>query len=118
VPQFNNTLYWSWPAQRPVAVYVAKDVTDNKLPAQRFSVRGDGTKTDPFNPAWVGRYQQRIDMIEHWHKIGIVVQGSAIDKSDGGPFRANYYLEVQSKLDNGGDPVVPWPNTVAPSTNE
>nr|WP_298115420.1 LodA/GoxA family CTQ-dependent oxidase [uncultured Pseudomonas sp.] len=118
VPQFNNTLYWSWPAQRPVAVYAAKDVNDNKLPAQRFSVRGDGTKTDPFNPAQVGRYQQRIDMIEHWHKIGIVVQGSAIDKSDGGPFNAAYYLEVQSKLDDGGDPVVPWPNTVSPSTNE
>ncbi|MDX1366740.1 LodA/GoxA family CTQ-dependent oxidase [Pseudomonas sp.] len=118
VPQFNNTLYWSWPAQRPVAVYVAKDVTDNKLPAQRFSVRGDGTKTDPFDPAQVGRYQQRINMIDHWHKIGIVVQGSAIDTSDGGPFSASYYLEVQSKLDNGGDPVVPWPNTVAPLSNE
>lgn len=118
VPQFNNTLYWSWPAQRPVAVYVAKDLSGNKLPAQRFSVRGDGTKTDPFDPAQVGRYQERIDMIEHWHKIGIVVQGSAIDESDGGPFNAKYYLEVQSKLDDGGDPVVPWPNTVAPSTNE
>ncbi|MES2819830.1 MAG: LodA/GoxA family CTQ-dependent oxidase [Pseudomonadota bacterium] len=115
-PQFNNTLYWSWPAQRPVAVYVAKDVTDNQLPAQRFSVRGEGTLTQPFDPSEVGRYQQRIGMLENWHKIGVVVQGSAIDAADGGPFNAQFYLEVQSQLDDdGGDPVVPWPNTVAPS---
>ena len=48
----------------------------------------------------------------------MVIQGNAIDASDGGPFSAKYYLEVQSQLDNGGDPVVPWPNTVSPSTNE
>ncbi|MBU3054643.1 LodA/GoxA family CTQ-dependent oxidase [Pseudomonas indica] len=120
LPQFNNTLYWSWPAQRPVAVYVAKDLSGStsQLPAQRFSVRGEGTATNPFDPAQVGRYQQRIDMVDNWHKIGVVIQGNAIDASDGGPFSAKYYLEVQSQLDNGGDPVVPWPNTVSPSTNE
>lgn len=120
LPPFNNTLYWSWPAQRPVAVYVAKDLSgsNSQLPAQRFSVRGEGTATNPFDPAQVGRYQQRIDMVDNWHKIGVVIQGNAIDASDGGPFSAKYYLEVQSQLDNGGDPVVPWPNTVSPSTNE
>lgn len=114
LPPGNNTLYWSWPAQRPVAVYVAADVVDGKLPQQqRFSVRGPGTGTTPFDPAQVGRYQQRIGMVESWHKIGVVIQGSAIDASDGGPFGSDYYLEVQSQLENqGGDPVVPWPNTV------
>jgi hypothetical protein len=113
-PPRNTTLYWSWPAQRPVAVYAAEDVVDGKLPSQqRFSVRGPGTGTHPFDPAQVGRFQQRIGMVESWHKIGVVVQGTAIDASEGGPFSGDYYLEVQSQLANdGGDPVVPWPNTV------
>ncbi len=114
-PQFNNTLYWSWPAQRPVAVYVADEVKDGKLPdQQRFSVRGEGTRTDPFDPAEVGRFQERIDMVKHWHEIGIIVQGTAIDSSDGGPYSADFYLEVKSQFGNDADPVVPWPNTVAP----
>ncbi|MDI5986449.1 LodA/GoxA family CTQ-dependent oxidase [Halomonas sp. M4R5S39] len=119
VPHFSNTLYWSWPAQRPVAVYVAKDMTGSQLPKQqRFSVRGEGTKTNPFDPAQVGRFQEKIDMVRNWHKIGVVIQGSAIDAIEHGPFSAKYFLEVQSQLDDGGDPVVPWPNTVAPTTND
>ncbi|HRQ63255.1 MAG TPA: LodA/GoxA family CTQ-dependent oxidase [Xanthomonadaceae bacterium] len=110
----NNLLYWSWPAQRPVAVYAARDVSGSTLPAQRFSVRGPGTKTEPFDPAQVGRFQQRIDMVQSWHRIGVVVQGDAIAKADGGPFNPAWYLEVQSLLEDGGDPVVPWPNSVAP----
>lgn len=43
----NTILYWSWPAQRPVAVYTYRDlaaangVLENSF--QRFSVRGEGT---------------------------------------------------------------------------
>ncbi|MFP9135456.1 hypothetical protein ACLKZ7_20785, partial [Shewanella algae] len=42
----NTSLFWSWPAQRPVAVYTYEDVAkrnDNTLPLQRYSVRGQGT---------------------------------------------------------------------------
>lgn len=114
-PQFNNMLYWSWPAQRPVAVYVAADVKNGKLPdQQRFSVRGKGSKTEPFNPAQVGRFQQRIEMVKQWHEIGIVIQGTAIDAKDGGPYNQNFYLEVGSQFGDDADPVIPWPNTVAP----
>lgn len=67
-PPMSNTLYWSWPAQRPVAVYVAEDVKalgGKELPDQRYSVRGPGTKTTsdnppkvgPADPGEVGRYQ-------------------------------------------------------------
>ncbi|KIG12147.1 Lysine-epsilon oxidase [Enhygromyxa salina] len=82
----NNQLYWSWPAQRPLTVYAAKDVRDgaglvevtkrdaNGNPIktrerQRYSMRGPFTKTAPINPsdpppfgpgnpAEVGRYQK------------------------------------------------------------
>jgi hypothetical protein len=111
-PTFNNTLYWSWPAQRPVAVYVAGDVVDGKLPVrQRFSVRGEGTETDASDQ--VGRYQLRVDMIRKWQDIGVVIQGTAID---GGDFDAEHYLEVASRLDDSGNPVEEWPNTVPPGT--
>jgi hypothetical protein len=107
LPPFNNTLYWSWPAQRPVAVYAAKDVQNDKLPTQRFSVRGQGTETT--DPAEVGRYQERINMVKNWQRIGFVLQGSAIDS---GKYDKDYYLEVESQLDDSGNQVEPWPNTV------
>ena len=80
------------------------------LPQQRFSVRGEGTPTQPGpdNGVWthgggpdgsffqieqVGRFQVRDDMLEHWQEIGTVVQGPAIT---GYPatFNQNYFLEV------------------------
>lgn len=78
-PNKDKTLYWSWPAQRPVSVYVATDVaSDGKtLGAQRYSVRGNGTQTD--DQASARRYQERIHMVENWSRIGVVMQGSAID---------------------------------------
>jgi hypothetical protein len=45
-PPGNSTLYWSWPAQRPVAVNVATDTRppgEEQLPGQRWSLRGPGT---------------------------------------------------------------------------
>lgn len=101
-PLNSTTLYWSWPAQRPVAVYLADDVVDGRLGAQRYSVRGKGTASD--NPANQGRYQERIDMIMNWPRIGVVMQGSAID---GRSYSAEQYLEVQSQLDVAE--VEPWP---------
>lgn len=110
-PKDNLTLYWSWPAQRPVAVYLASEVQDGELPQQRFSVRGRGTATT--QSAEVGRYQERIDIVLNWHKIGMVIQATAIQ---GENLPAEYYLEVQSQLDNSGNAVIPWPNTIRDAT--
>lgn len=135
-PEFNNTLYWSWPAQRPVAIYKASEVVDGKtLPDQRFSVRGPGTKTElekgqspppfgPNDPAEVGRFQETQDaakepgiirILDHWMNIGTVIQATRID--DGTDYDPSLYLEVASKLDDAdSDSVQPWPNTVPPDS--
>lgn len=107
-PNNNKVIYWSWPAQRPFAVYAAQDAVDGmpNLSLQRYSVRGNGTE-DP-NQANQGRYQDRINMVLNWSGIGVIVQGTAID--DGNTYDAGSYFEVQSQLDDSGDPVKPWPN--------
>ena len=48
-----------------------------------------------------------MDMILKWPLIGVVLQGSAIDD---GNFSSDFYLEVESLLDDTGDPVQPYPN--------
>lgn len=101
----SSTLYWSWPAQRPVAVYVANEVDNGELGPQRYSVRGHGTHSN--NPAGQGRYQQNIDIVKNWPRIGIVMQGSAIVDKNGTPYNPDFYLEAEGLLD---DPEVqPWP---------
>lgn len=135
----NTTLLWSWPAQRPVSVYTYQDLraNDGKLPQQRFSVRGEGTQTipGPDNGVWpvqtdptkegpgagpdgsffqmqqVGRFQERVDMLEQWYKIGTVVQGPAIVKYPL-QFDQNLFLEVVSLMSNVSDVVEPYPNTL------
>lgn len=121
-PDGNKTLFWSWPAQRPVAVYVAKDVAANgdKLinaadssQLQRWSVRGEYTSSDSTPAENWGRYQKYSHMLTHWQNIGVVMQGTSIDKEDGGPFDSSYYLEVASLLKEGKTPtnaVEPYPN--------
>ncbi len=121
----NTSLFWSWPAQRPVAVYTYKDLAANNgtLPKQRYSVRGEGTQAvqqsgDSFDtPAMnVGRYQDRRNMLINWNRIGIVIQGPAID---GYPdkYDQNYYLEVESLFEKDhSNLVIPWPNTVTDKT--
>ena len=42
-PPEGTTLFWSWPAQRPVAVYPAALNPSGTPTTQRWSVRGDGT---------------------------------------------------------------------------
>jgi hypothetical protein len=108
-PDANTTLFWSWPAQRPVAVYPAKLNPSGPPSVQLWSVRGPGTAS-PYPQNW-GRYQNRIDIILNWSRIGVVLQGTAID---GGNFSADYYLEVASLLDDTGDPVQPYPNLYVP----
>lgn len=110
-PLDSNTLYWSWPAQRPVAVYAAKDVVNGQLGEQRFSVRGEGTETNNWGES--GRYQNRLNMVKKWHEIGVVIQGSAIDE---GNYSADFYLEVESQLDKVAVP--PWPLNATPSESD
>jgi hypothetical protein len=104
-PDANTTLFWSWPAQRPVAVYPAKLNPSGPPSVQLWSVRGPGTAS-PYPQNW-GRYQKRLDIVLKWPLIGVVLQGSAIDD---GNFSSDYYLEAESMLDDTGDPVQPYPN--------
>ena len=125
----NTDLFWSWPAQRPVAVYTYKDLSANegnlKATRQRYSVRGNGTAAvdgmdNPdcgapgFDPAAmnVGRYQNRMNILRDWDKIGTIIQGPAID---GYPedYDQEYYLEVESLFEVDESNLVEfWPNTV------
>lgn len=105
------TLYWSWPAQRPDAVYVADDVVDNVLAGQKWSIRGPGTFA--LNPKTASTFQDPLDAVTKWDRIGIVLQGTAI----GPDVAPDYYLEVESLLDmpgNPDEPVLEWPFNANP----
>lgn len=127
----NTTLFWSWPAQRPVAVYTFEDLMANthkgELPKQRYSLRGEGTAAQeklsspgcPFSSSFdsaamnVGRYQDRRNILTNWMRIGTIIQGPAIEgyPSD---FDKDYYLEVESQFEKDeSNKVIFWPNTVA-----
>jgi L-Lysine epsilon oxidase N-terminal/L-lysine epsilon oxidase C-terminal domain/Iron-containing redox enzyme len=119
-PAGNRTLFWSWPAQRPVAVYAAADITMGMLPdlihttpvlgEQLWSIRGEGTDADDAEN-W-GRFQDRRGMLENWHRIGVVLQAHAIDHQDPAVKPdPHWYLEVASQLDDTGrTPVQAFPN--------
>lgn len=120
-PVGNNTLYWSWPAQRPVNVYPksgcsydAASATWN-LGGQVFSVRGNeghGTAT-PY-PQQQGRYQCYFDFVENWHKVGFVIQGLQVPADQGGDYGADKFVEVSSLYETDGQPVPPWPTSEEP----
>lgn len=124
-PQSNMT-YWSWPAQRPVAVYTYDDVACNaSLDFQRFSVRGDGTnaywkdgKIVPYDQDTVservGRFQEYIDFVKNWQNVGVVMQGSTIDQTGKQPVSPelikDYFLEVESNfVEDDSNKVIPGP---------
>ena len=109
-----TTLYWSWPSQRPDAVYVAQEVINNVLPKQKWSIRGSGTYA--VNPASAATFQDPLQSVKDWHKIGIIIQGTNVDSSEQ-KYSPNLYLEVQSQLTNPGDatdPVPAWPFNANP----
>lgn len=106
----STALYWSWPAQRPVAVHRAEDVHDGKLGPWRYSVRGSGTEADDLSDA--GRYQDMLDSVLNWHRIGFVIQGSAIEADV--PYGPDQYLEVASELDV--PEIHPWPMNAGPTS--
>ncbi len=118
-PANNNTLYWSWPAQRPVQVHPAflctydatKDVWN--LGGQLFSIRGDGqgdkNLTHTNYPQNEGKYQKYTDYVANWHKVGFIIQGSQIPAKEGGSYGNDKFLEVASLFTSYGDVVQPWP---------
>jgi hypothetical protein len=118
-PPSNNTLFWSWPADRPFAVYPVSlcsyDPTSNKwtVGQQVYSVRGPGTETD--YPAQYGRFQKYADFVQNWFKVGFVIEGPQIPAPSGkAPYPANIFLEVASRFDVGTDFVPPWPQSDIP----
>lgn len=105
------TLYWSWPSQRPDAVYPAASVVGGVLPDQVWSIRGPGTLTT--DPKTSSTFQKPLQSVMQWDRIGIVLQGTAID----GKFPASFYLEAESRLPTEGQSVnvVPaWPFNANP----
>ena len=118
-PKGNNTLYWSWPAQRPVAVYPVDQCTYNSddktwnLGGQLYSVRGDDVDgenaTHSLYPQQQGRYQCYYDYVTNWHKVGFVIQGTQIADDKGGNYGSDKFLEVGSLFNSEGDLVTPWP---------
>lgn len=116
-PERNTTLFWSWPAQRPVSVYTYEDYVANGnafYGEQHFSVRGTGTQVEPGDSNEgqvatenVGRYQKRLDMLENWFNIGVVIQGPAITGYQGD--NSDLFLEVSSLLKGPSDWSQPWP---------
>jgi hypothetical protein len=118
-PPPNNTLFWSWPAQRPVAVYPLSLCTYDAasktwtVGQQIYSVRGPGTET--LYPAQAGRFQKYPDFVENWFKVGFVIEGSQVPLAPGkAPYPASIFVEVQSKFDVGSDYVPPWPTVDVP----
>ncbi|MCV6587666.1 MAG: LodA/GoxA family CTQ-dependent oxidase [Marinobacterium sp.] len=124
-PPGNNTLYWSWPAQRPVQVHpvglCTYDEANNiwNLGGQLFSVRGDGegkdNQTHTNLPQDEGRYQSYQDFLDNWHKTGFVIQGTQIADEYGGNYGKDKFLEVASLYTGQGDIVQPWPTAVIPT---
>lgn len=105
-----TTLYWSWPSQRPDAVYVAEQVVDDVLPKQVWSIRGPGTYA--VDPKTSATFQKPLQAVTQWDRIGIVIQGSAISAEGAKGYSPDLYLEVQSRLGLEGTtsaPVPAWP---------
>jgi len=105
-------LYWSWPSQRPDAVYLADEVINGVLPPQQWSIRGAGTYSD--NPATAATFQNPLQAVTQWDRIGIVLQGTAIPGHEDIP---EYYLEAKSRLQVPGiptNPVLAWPFNANP----
>jgi hypothetical protein len=118
-PPTNNTLFWSWPANRPFAVYPVSlcnyDSTKRAWTAgqQVYAVRGPGTET-PY-PAQYGRYQKYPDFVANWFKVGFIIEGPQIPTQSGkAPYPPNIFLEVASLFDVGSDYVPPWPQADVP----
>lgn len=111
-PRQSTTLYWAWPAQRPMQIHRAKDVRGDILGQQRYAVRGKDTYSDDLG--LIGRfpYEDTFNIIVSWTRMGTVLQGSAIAGST--IYSPLQYLEVASQFDEPlmppeGPIIKPWP---------
>jgi hypothetical protein len=107
------TLYWSWPSQRPDAVYPATQVVNGVLPDRVWSIRGPGTLTTDAKTA--ATFQSALQAITDWDRIGVVLQGTAIAGQTHPP---EFFLEVHSRLPSEGQSVnivAAWPFNANPS---
>lgn len=107
------TLYWSWPSQRPDAVYPATEVVNDVLPERVWSIRGPGTLTD--DPKTAATFQKALQSVTQWDRIGVVLQGTAITGDD---FPPGFFLEAESLLPTEGQSVnvvAEWPFNANPS---
>lgn len=115
-PGTNNTLFWSWPAERPVQVHKAVYDQGSKtwtVGKYVFSIRGPGTET-PY-PANAGRYQTYPDYLMHWEKVSFVIQGLQIEGHPDATNGAEVFLEVGSLYETDDPPVVLWPTANVPA---
>jgi hypothetical protein len=117
-PNSDPTLYWSWPAERPVMVHPQAlsrfDAVSGWTPGpQLYAVRGDGTTT--VYPANAGRFQLVRDFVLNWHKVGFVVQASRIDPSARAAEAHEPFLEVACGFPaSAAQAVAPWPSFNVP----
>ncbi len=105
------TLYWSWPSQRPDAVYPSSEVVQGVLPRQVWSIRGPGTLTT--DPKSAATFQKPLQAVKQWDQIGIILQDTVIE----GDYPADFYLEVGSQLPIEGQSVysvAAWPFNANP----
>lgn len=114
----DQTLYWSWPAERPVAVYPQALARFNPgtgwTPGrQLYAVRGAGTTT--IYPANAGRFQKAADFLVNWHKVGFVVQASRINPDARPATAEDPFLEVACVFETDTSQMVaPWPTFNSP----
>jgi hypothetical protein len=109
------TLYWSWPSQRPDAVYPSSEVVNGVLPRQVWSIRGPGTLTT--EPKTSATFQKAMQSVTQWDRIGVILQGTVIE----GDFPPHFYLEVQSQLPIEGQSInttPTWPFNANPAKNK
>ncbi len=107
------TLYWSWPSQRPDAVYPATEVVQGVLPGRVWSIRGPGTLTN--DPKSSATFQKALQAITQWDRIGVVLQGTVIT---GDEYPPDFFLEAESLLSNEGqsvNAVATWPFNANPA---
>ncbi|GAA3648532.1 LodA/GoxA family CTQ-dependent oxidase [Flavivirga jejuensis] len=119
---YDDYSFWSWPAQRPVAVFTSTKPYTEK--AQWFTLRGPGTDPikDPSVPKSSGtpeqnvcRYQSIEDIMTNWQKIGVVMEATTIDGIDDFGYPTGWYLEAESQFEDG-ESVPPWPNFLPKSS--
>jgi hypothetical protein len=83
------------------------------LPERVWSIRGPGTLTN--DPKTAATFQQALQSVTQWDRIGVVLQGTAIT---GDEYPPDFFLEAESLLRTEGQSVnvvAEWPFNANPS---